>query len=62
MIKNCWLKFHSYRYTHCDFTKDDFKELLDLLNKIASQMQIVTEIDDIVHDIVNGDISILNSV
>ena len=25
-------------------------------------MQIVTEIDDIVHDIVNGDISILNSV
>lgn len=60
VIKDCWLKFHSYRYTHCDFTSNDFRELLDLLNKIASQMQIVSDIDDIMHRIVREDIPLLN--
>lgn len=56
VIKDCWLKFHSYRYTHCEFTRDDFTELLDLFNKIAKQMQYVSEIDEVVHGIVNGEI------
>jgi hypothetical protein len=56
VIKDCWLKFHSYRFTHCSFTRDDFKELLDLLNKIQLQMEYVREVDDIVHRIINGDI------
>ena len=56
VIKDCWLKFHSYRFTHCSFTRDDFKELLDLLNKIQLQMEYVREVDDIVHSIINGDI------
>lgn len=60
VIKDCWLKFHSYRYTHCNFTRNDFRELLDLLNKITSQMQIVSEIDEIVHDIIDGRLPILN--
>ena len=60
VIKDCWLKFHSYRYTHCDFSKKEFKELLDLLNKIAKQIQIVSNIDDIVHDVVNRNIPLLN--
>lgn len=60
VIKDCWLKFHSYRYTHCDFSKKEFKELLDLLNKIAKQIQIVSNIDDVVHDIVNSNIPLLN--
>ncbi len=59
VIKDCWLKFHSYRFTHCDFTRDDFKEMLDLFNKIASQMQIVSEIDEILHLIVSGNVSLL---
>ena len=54
VIKDCWLKFHSYRFTHCEFTRDDFKELLDLFNKIESQMQIVSEIDEVLHEIVSG--------
>ena len=56
VIKDCWLKFHSYRYTHCEFMRDDFTELLDLFNKIAKQMQYVSEIDEVVHGIVNGEI------
>ena len=52
VIKDCWLKFHSYRYTHCDFKKEDLKELLDLLNAIAMQMRIVSEIDEIIHLII----------
>lgn len=60
VIKDCWLKFHSYRFTHCDFTRDDLKELLDLFNKIASQMGIVSEIDEIMHSIVGGEVALLN--
>lgn len=59
VIKDCWLKFYSYRFTHCDFTRDDLRKLLDLLNKIASQMQIVSDIDEVLHSIVNGEISLL---
>ena len=59
VIKDCWLKFHSYRFTHCEFTQDDFKELLDLFNKIAKQMQYVSEIDEVLHGIVNEEISLL---
>ena len=60
VIKDCWLKFHSYRFTHCEFAKEDFKELLDLFNKIASQMRIVSEVDEVLHNIVSGDIPLLN--
>lgn len=59
VIKDCWLKFHSYRFTHCEFTRADFKELLDLFNKIAQQMQYVSEVDDIMHGIINKEISLL---
>lgn len=59
VIKDCWLKFHSYRFTHCEFTQDDFKELLDLFNKIATQMQYVSEIDEVLHGIVNEEIPLL---
>lgn len=59
VIKDCWLKFHSYRYTHCDFKKEDLKELLDLLNAIAMQMRIVSEIDEIIHLIIDGKIDLI---
>lgn len=55
VVKDCWGKFHSYRFTHREFTREDFKELLDLLNKIATQMHIVSVIDDILHNIISGD-------
>lgn len=60
VIKDCWLKFHSYRFTHCEFSREDLKELLDLFNKIATQMQCVAQIDDVLHSIVNGDVPLLN--
>lgn len=56
VIKDCWLKFHSYRYTHCEFTRDDLRELLDLFNKIAVQMHLVSEVDEILHGIINEEI------
>ena len=59
VVKDCWLKFHSYRFTHCDFSHEDFKELLDLFNKLAMQMQYVSEIDEVIHGIVNEEISLL---
>ena len=60
VIKDCWLKFHSYRFTHCEFSEADLRELLDLLNKIATQMQFVTQIDEILHSIVGGEVSLLD--
>ncbi len=59
VIKDCWLKFHSFRYTHCEFTHDDFKDFLDLLNKIAKQMQYVSKVDEVLHGIVNEEIPLL---
>ena len=60
VVKDCWLKFHSYRYTHCEFTRDDFKELLNLFNAIMLQMRYVAEIDEIMHMIVSAEIDVLN--
>lgn len=60
VIKDCWLKFHSYRFTHCEFSEEDLRELLDLLNKIATQMQYVAQIDEILHSIVGGEVSLLD--
>ena len=62
VVKDCWLKFHSFRFTHCDFTRDDLRELLDLFNKIAKQMSIVSDIDELFHGIVSGDIALLDCV
>ncbi len=60
VVKDCWLKFHSYRFTHCEFSRDDFRELLDLFNRIAVQMELVSQIDEIVHGLVDGEISLLD--
>lgn len=59
VIKDCWLKFHSYRFTHCEFAREDLKDLLDLLNKIAKQMQYVAEVDDLLHSIIEDGDSII---
>lgn len=58
VVKDCWLKFHSYRFTHCDFSRDDFKELLNIFNAIMIQMQYVAEIDEVMHRIVSAEIDI----
>lgn len=59
VVKDCWLKFHSYRYTNCEFARDDFRELLDLFNAISMQMQYVSHVDNVMHDIINGGIDLL---
>ena len=59
VLKDCWLKFHSYRYTRCEFTRDDLRALLDLINKIPMQMKLVSDVDDIVHNIIEGKISLI---
>ncbi len=56
VVKDCWLKFHSYRFTHCEFTREDFKELLDLFNKLAMQTEYISKIDEVMRDIVKGKI------
>ena len=62
VVKDCWLKFHSYRYTHCDFMASDLKELLDLLNILQVQTLYVAKIDEIVHRIIDGQIHLLSPV
>ena len=59
IVKNVWLKFHSYDFTHCDFTADDMRNLLNLLNTLEMHTRLVAQIDDIVATIINGHISLI---
>ena len=54
VVKDVWLKFNSYDFTHCDFTRDDMKNLLDFLNKLVEREDIVSELDGIVRQVLNG--------
>jgi len=54
VIKNVWIKFNSYDYTHCDFTADDMENFLNLVNKLLEYVELVGEIDIIVHDIIKN--------
>ena len=51
VIKNAWIKFHSYAFTHCAFTKEDFRALLHVLNTLAIHEQLIVQADQIVYDI-----------
>lgn len=54
ILKNVWMKFNSYAFTHCPLGREDVKGLLDLINKLAEYIDLVGEIDEIMHDIVEG--------
>jgi len=54
IIKNVWMKFNSYDFTHCDLTPGDMEGLLNLINKLLMYVDLVGEIDDVMHDIING--------
>ena len=59
VIKSVWLKFHSYGFTHCDFTRGDMKELLDFLNTLCQHTRIVAQIDEVVRNILDGGVDLL---
>ena len=59
VIKSVWLKFNSYDYTHCDFSKNDMKSLLDFLNSLKIHSMIVAELDDEVRTILRKDTDLL---
>jgi hypothetical protein len=54
VIKNAWMKFNSYDFTHCSFTSDDMGGLLDLINKLLEYVQLVGEIDVVMHGVIEG--------
>jgi hypothetical protein len=59
VIKNAWMKFNSYNFTHCDFTADDMGGFLDLINKLLEYVQLVGEIDVVMHDIIEGRVPLI---
>ena len=59
IIKNVWLKFHSYNFTHCDFTADDMRKLLNLLNKLEIHTRIVSQIDNVVSTVLSGQVELI---
>lgn len=54
VIKAVWLKFNSYDFTHCEFTGDDMRRLLDFLNTIAIHEKYVEKLDEMIAPILNG--------
>jgi len=54
VIKNAWMKFNSYDFTHCDFTAEDLEGLLNLVNKLLEYVDLVGEIDVIMHEVIES--------
>ena len=54
VIKNAWMKFNSYDFTHCAFTAEDMEEFLNLVNKLLEYVELVGEIDIVMHDVIKG--------
>jgi type I restriction-modification system DNA methylase subunit len=54
VIKNAWMKFNSYDFTHCIFTADDINGFLNLANKLLEYTKFVGDVDIIMHDIIAG--------
>lgn len=61
VIKGLWLKFNSYDFTHCVFTQDDMKRLLDFLNTIATHEKRVEELDDVLMPVLHGEVNLLEN-
>lgn len=59
VVKNVWLKFNSYNFTHCDFTGEDVVRLLDFLNILAMHRTVVDKIDDIVIQVLSEKIDLI---
>lgn len=54
VIKNVWMKFNSYDYTHCIFTCEDLIGLLNLINKLIEYIELVGSVDVIMHGVIEG--------
>lgn len=61
VIKAVWLKFNSYDFTHCEFTADDMKKLLDFLNAIAIHEKHVEKLDEMIAPILNGTVPLVKN-
>lgn len=59
VIKNSWLKFNSYDFTNCEFTRNDLKGLLDFLNILASHESLIEKIDEKVHIVLGGNVDLI---
>jgi len=59
VIKNAWMKFNSYDYTHCAFTAEDMEEFLNLINKLIEYVELVGKIDMLMHNIIDGHFSLI---
>ena len=55
ILKNVWMKFNSYDFTHCVFTRVDVIDLLNLINKLVEYVDLVGEIDIVMHDVIDGE-------
>jgi type I restriction-modification system DNA methylase subunit len=59
LIKNAWMKFNSYDYTHCAFTSEDMENFLNLVNKLLEYVELIGEIDVIMHSVIEGRYSLI---
>lgn len=62
VVKSVWLKFNSYDFTHCSFTQDDMKKLMDFLNTIATHEKIVAELDELLLPILHGEVKLFENM
>lgn len=60
VVKNVWLKFNSYNFTHCDFTPQDAEKLLNFLNTLETHTRIVAEIDNLMPSVLEDGMPLIS--
>lgn len=56
VIKNAWLKFYSYDFTHCELSSEDIIDLLNLLNRLTIHSSLVAQVDALVYQVLHNEV------
>lgn len=54
-----WLKLRTYRYSRTTFKREDYRELLELIQRIRLQLELVSDLDADLSDILTGETELL---
>lgn len=55
-----WLRMYTYAYMRTTFKKEDFRKLLELLERIRRQIEVTQELDDEIAQLLKGEEDLLS--
>jgi hypothetical protein len=60
-VTQLWLRMHTYAYTRTTFKKEDYRNLLELLQCIRRQIEVTQELDEEVAGLLTGEAELISS-